>query len=50
VKLRAYDEGEVGPPGFSRQHLETLQLTASVLGRLIEQQLLSLSIGLEDLT
>jgi hypothetical protein len=50
VQLRASGEGEAEPPGFSPQHLETLQLTASVLGRLIEQQLLSLSIGLEDVT
>ena len=50
VQLRAPVAGEAEPPGFSPQHLETLQLTASLLGRLIEQQLLSLSIGLEDMT
>ena len=50
VQLRAPIAGGAEPPGFSPQHLETLQLTASLLGRLIEQKLLSLSIGLEDMT
>ena len=50
VQLRAPASQDPEPPGFSPQHLETLQLTANVLGRLIEQQLLSLSIGLEDVT
>lgn len=50
VQLRAPGSSEPEPPGFSPQHLETLQLTASVLGRLIEQQLLSLSIGLDEVS
>jgi GAF domain-containing protein len=50
VQLRAPDADSPEPPGFSPQHLETLQLTATVLARLVEQQLLSLAIGLDDLT
>ncbi|MEI9897846.1 MAG: GAF domain-containing protein [Chthoniobacter sp.] len=38
------------PPGFSPQHLATLQLTATIFSRLIEQQLLTLAIGLDDQT
>lgn len=37
------------PPGFSAQHLETLQLSAIILARLIDRQLLALALGLEDL-
>jgi GAF domain-containing protein len=36
------------PPGFTPQHLEALQLTASVLARLVDQQLYALALGLED--
>jgi len=50
VQLRVPDSAEPEPPGFSPQHLDALQLTASVLARLIEQQLLSLAIGFEDLS
>ena len=50
VQLRAPGSDAPEPPGFSQQHLETLQLSANVLGRLIEQQLQSLAIGLEDVT
>jgi hypothetical protein len=50
VQLRAIGSSEPEPPGFSPQHLETLQLTATVLARLVEQQLLSLAIGLDDMT
>lgn len=35
------------PPGFTPQHLEALQLTASVLARLVEQELYTLALGLE---
>jgi hypothetical protein len=50
VQLRAPGSIDPEPPGFSPQHLETLQLTAAVLARLIEQQLVSLAIGLEEVT
>lgn len=50
VQLRSPDASAPEPPGFSPQHLESLQLAANVLGRLIEQQLLSLSIGLDEAT
>jgi len=49
VQLRAPNTTDPEPPGFSPQHLASLQLTATVLARLIEQQLLSLAVGLEDL-
>ena len=50
VQLRAPHSTAPEPPGFSPQHLDALQLTAAVLARLIEQALLSLAIGFEDLT
>jgi len=50
VQLQKNDSTEPEPPGFEPQDLDALQLTASVLTRLIEQQLLSLAIGFEDLT
>ena len=50
VQLRALGTSEPEPPGFSPEHLETLQLTAAVLARLVEQQLLSLAIGLDEVT
>ncbi len=36
------------PPGFTPHHLEALQLTATVLARLVEQELYTLALGLED--
>lgn len=36
------------PPGFTPHHLEALQLTASVLARLVDHQLYALALGLED--
>jgi hypothetical protein len=50
VQLQKRGLNDPEPPGFQPQHLDALQLTASVLGKLIEQQLLSLSIGFEELT
>jgi hypothetical protein len=50
VQLRKNDSTDPEPPGFTAQDLDALQLTASVLARLVEQQLLSLSIGFEDLS
>ena len=35
------------PPGFGPQHLEALQLTASVLARLVDQALFAMALGLE---
>ncbi len=37
------------PPGFSAENLDTLQLAAEVLSRMVEHQLLSLALGREDL-
>lgn len=48
VRLKPAATSEPEPPGFAPQNLETLQLTASVLGRLLEQQLYTLALGLED--
>ena len=48
VQLRSPGSSEPEPPGFSPQHLETLQRTATVLARLVEQQLLVLTIGLDE--
>lgn len=36
------------PPGFTAEHLEALQLAAAVLARMVDQQLLTLALGLED--
>lgn len=49
VQLRVPGSPDPEPPGFTPEHLDALQLTATVLARLIEQQLLSLAIGFEDL-
>jgi GAF domain-containing protein len=46
VKPEGADAPE--PRGFAPEHLEAFQLAAVVLARLIEQQLLSLTLGLED--
>jgi transcriptional regulator with GAF, ATPase, and Fis domain len=50
VQLRPPTSNEPDPPGFTPQHLGALQLTATVLARLIEQQLHSLLMGFDDLT
>jgi GAF domain-containing protein len=49
VQLRPIDSAEPDPPGFSPAQLETLQLTAIVLARLLEQQLLAAALDLDDL-
>lgn len=36
------------PPGFPPEQLEQLQLTAAILSRLVDRQLLALALGLED--
>ena len=46
VRLKCSDDGAVDPPGFSPADLRALQLTADVLERLIEHELLTLSLGL----
>ena len=49
VQLRPAQSTEPDPPGFSPQHLAALQLTASVLARLVERQFYSMVLGTEDL-
>lgn len=40
--------GTPEPPGFTAENLDTLQLAAEVLSRMVEHQLLSLALGRED--
>jgi hypothetical protein len=47
VRLKRVGDAEPDPAGFSPADLRALQLTASVLSRLIEHELIGLSIGLE---
>jgi transcriptional regulator with GAF, ATPase, and Fis domain len=47
VRLKPADSTEPDPAGFSPEDLRGLQLTASVLSRLIEHELITLSIGME---
>jgi GAF domain-containing protein len=47
VQLKPAGSAAPEPPGFAPQHLEALQLTASVLARLVEQELYTLALGLE---
>lgn len=47
VQIKAADSVEPDPPGFTPQHLESLQLTATVLARLVAQELYTLALGLE---
>lgn len=47
VQLKRGDAAEPDPAGFSPDSLRGLQLTASVLSRLIEHELITLAIGLE---
>lgn len=48
VQLRQPGATGPEPPGFSPQHLESLQLAANIISRLIEHQLLSLAVGLDE--
>ncbi len=48
VQLKSAGSAEPEPPGFTPQHLEALQLTATVLARLVEWELYTLALGLED--
>lgn len=47
VRLKSAGSADPDPAGFSPEDLRALQLTASVLSRLIEHELIALSIGLE---
>lgn len=47
VRLKRADTDDPDPPGFSPHDLRGLQLTGSVLSRLIEHELIALAIGLE---
>ncbi len=47
VQLKPAGSEAPEPPGFTPQHLETLQLTASVLARLVEHQLYTMALGLQ---
>ena len=47
VQLKRPGDSEPDPEGFSSDNLRSLQLTASVLSRLIEHDLITLAIGLE---
>lgn len=47
VQLKPADTSIPDPPGFNDESLQSLQLTAAVLSRLIEHELMTLSIGLE---
>lgn len=49
VQLKAAGSAEPDPPGFPPKALQTFQLTAGVLARLIEYRLLALCLGLENL-
>jgi GAF domain-containing protein len=48
VQLQPAGAAALEPPGFTPQDLEALQLAASVLARLLEQQLYTMALGLED--
>ncbi|MEA3213027.1 MAG: hypothetical protein QOE70_6084 [Chthoniobacter sp.] len=47
VQLKPAGAIDSDPPGFSPENLASIQLTASVLARLIEHQLITLALGLE---
>ena len=46
VRLKEADSAAAAPPGFTPADLQALQLTADVLERLIEHELLTRSLGL----
>ena len=49
VQLKAVGSTAPEPPGFTPQHLESLQLAATVLSRLVDQRLYCAALGLEGL-
>ena len=48
VQLKTIGSQLQEPPGFTPQHLETLQLVTLVLARLVEQQIYTAALGLGD--
>ncbi len=48
VQLKTAGSPDPEPPGFSAHDLNVMELMATVLARLVEQQFLSLALGLED--
>lgn len=48
VQLKPAASTAPEPPGFTGENLNTLQLAASVLSRMIEHQLMSLALGREE--
>ena len=48
VQLKPADSVDPEPPGFTPAHLGALQMTSSVLARLIEQHLYTMALGIED--
>jgi len=48
VQLKSADSFAPEPEGFTAENLGTLQLSASVLSRMIEHQLISLALGREE--
>ena len=48
VQLKVAGCSDPEPPGFGARDLNVLELVATVLARLVEQQFLSLALGLED--
>jgi hypothetical protein len=48
VQLRPAQSTEPDPSGFTPTHLAALQLTASILARLVERQFYSMALGMEE--
>lgn len=48
VQLKQAGSNDPDPSGFTPEHLGTLQMTASVLSRLLEQQLYTMALGMEE--
>jgi hypothetical protein len=47
VQVREADEDSPSPPGFNWEHLQGIQRTASLLGRLLEHKVLQRVLGME---
>ena len=47
VQVQAVSSPDPEPPGFSARNLQAFQLTASVISRLVDQQLYTLALGVE---
>jgi hypothetical protein len=50
VQLKEASSPQADPPGFTAEHLEAWQLTASILARLVDRLLLASALDLEDFT